>query len=63
MTDIQIIAQALQERATLKPSPRKAKEALEAFERVATECVDELEEGLTFIHQAQQVVNSRMTNQ
>lgn len=60
--DISIVVQALRERATLKPSPHKAKEALEAFERVITACNDE-PEGLPLIHHAQQVVASRMTAQ
>lgn len=62
ITDISLVTEALRERAALKPDVRRAKAALEAFERIISGCHDEddTQVGLPIIRHARQYVDSRM---
>lgn len=58
ISDIHIVTDVLRERAALKPSPHRAKEALEAFERILASC--HVDEGQSLIHLAKKHVELRM---
>lgn len=60
MSDIEIIAKALQDHAALKPNPAVAQESLKALERLVTRCGCVDENTLVPIKQAQQHITDRV---
>ncbi len=59
ISDIQVVTDVLRERAALKPDARRAKAALEAFERILTSC-QESDEGRSLIRLAKKHVELRI---
>ena len=63
VSDVQLVVKAIQERGTLKPSPHRAKEALEAFQRIVRSgCLDEsdVDTGENLINESREYLASRI---
>lgn len=61
LSDISIVIDVLRERAGLKPSPERARVALDAFERILIEYQAD-SEGLALIAAAKQWVTTRVSS-